>query len=754
MSLVRWFRKNNKKVMAVVVIGIMFVFIGGGTLLQQLGQRNIETVAYFADNKKITNIDLGMARQELDILRTLRADDFLRSQDLNGVFLSELLFAEQRTSPAFLNRIRQAIRTNRFRISDKQINDIYRRSLPSSVYWLLLKNEAQLAGIRLPNEQAGAILGQIIPRLFEGQTYSQLIGALINRYGIPEQQFLELFSQLLAVWQYSQMICSNEDVTSSQLAQTIASEQESINAELVEFDSAVFVEDEAQPGEEEILEHFEKYKKFTAGEVSEENPYGFGYKLPDRVQLEYIAVRLDDISPLVKPPTSQEKEDYYHRNREQMFAEQVRINPNDPNSPLTRRIKTYAEVTDIISEQLLTDRINSTANRILQDAKTLAEADLEDAEIESVNMTIEWLKENAGDYETIAGQLGQKHNVKLYQGQTGELSPVDMQADEYLARLYIEGSGRNPIPLAQIVFAIDDLGASELGPFDTQRPRLYRNVGPLKDFWGSTWGGRKGVSGQIMAIVRIIKTIKAAEPESLDQSFSTSPIEFDPNQEDTADSVYSVKEKVIEDFKRLAAMDVTKRKAGEFIDMAKKDGWNSAVDKFNELYGEPTSQNPNEDKNVVQPFELQNLTGLRRIPKAILQTLAVQSAGRPTGKLFLNERDNYRRFIAQLYSYIPPDSNTADAVPLVMEFKPDMSFYCIKSVSIKRLTLEEFQKIKAERLESEGDIQSQSLVVVHFNPENILKRMNLKLVEADEGQLGTKTPTEDANVPMESEASL
>ena len=38
MNLVKWFRKNNKKVMAVVVVVIMLGFVGG-TYLQQLGQR-------------------------------------------------------------------------------------------------------------------------------------------------------------------------------------------------------------------------------------------------------------------------------------------------------------------------------------------------------------------------------------------------------------------------------------------------------------------------------------------------------------------------------------------------------------------------------------------------------------------------------------------------------------------------------------------------------------------------------------------
>jgi hypothetical protein len=768
MNLVRWFRKYNKKVMAVVVIVIMFGFIGGGTLLQQLGRRATglhKTIAYFGDNKKITNNDLYLARREQDILRSLAADVLLRNQDLRGILLGEMLFAEQQTSPALINHIRQTIRKNRYRIGDKQINDMYRRSVPSNIYWLLLKNEAQLAGIKVPIEQAGVLLGQVIPQLFNGQTYSQRIGVLINQYGLPEKQFLTIFSELLAVMQYAQMICSNEDVTISQITQAIASEQESIDAELVEFDPAVFTEAQAQLSNEEILEHFNKYKKFFSGAVSEENPYGFGYKLPDRVQLEYLIVRLDDISTLIKPPTQQQKEDYYQRHREQLFTEQVPSDPNDPNSPLKQQTKSYAEVSDIISDQLLKDRINSTANRILQEAKTITEAGLEAPDIDPANLTDEQFKQRAGNYKTTVEQLSKKHNIKLYAGRTGLLSPIDMQTDKYLARLYLEGYGQNPVSLAQIVFAVDDLAASELGPFDVRKPRMYQNIGPLKDLWGFPIyqeSGLRDVSGQIMAIVRVIKTIKAVEPQSIDQTFSTSTIEIDPNQpsaqsgaegEDAGENIYSVKEKVTEDLKRLAAMDIAKSKAEEFIGLAAKEGWDNAIDKFNELYGQQTGRDPNDpnaseisiaEKSVTEPFKLQNLTGLLRISNATLQTLTVQSAGKPAAQFFLNERKNHRRFVEQLYSLVPQDSNTVDAFPLVIEFKPDLSLYCIKNISVKRITLQEYEKIKAVRLQREDYSQSESLAAVYFNPENILKRMNFRLVKAGEEPADANAPARPA----------
>jgi hypothetical protein len=746
--------------MAVVVIVIMFGFIGGGTLLQQLSRRSTglhKTLAYYGDNRKITGNDLSKARRELDILRALRADALLRSQDLRGIFLGELLFTEQRTSPALLNHIKQTIRNYQYRISDKQINDIYRRSVPTSIYWMLLKNEAKSAGIMFTNEQAGEVLGKVLPQVYEGQKYSLIIASLMNQYGLPEERLLKIFSELLAIMQYAQIICSNEDITSAQISQAVAYERESINAELVEFESTVFTSDIEKPTPSAEKEHFDKYRKFVAGEVSDENPHGFGYKLPDRVQLEYIAVKLDDIAPLISAPTNQEKEDYYNRNRLSTasgFTEQVLSDPNDPNSQMIDRTKSYAEVVDVITKQLVKNKINSEANRILQEAKTLTDPVSDDIDTDSTKMTTEMLKDKAGDYEATAEELSKKHNVRIYAGQTGLLSSEDMQKNEYLSRLYLEGYGQNPVSLAQIVFAVGDLTASELGPFDVARPVMYQNIGPLKDLLGTPWAGLMDTSGQIMSIARVIKTAKSAEPQSIDQTFSTKSPSFDPDKKDEED-VYSVREKVTEDLKKLAAMKIAKNKAEEFITIAAKDSWDKTIDKFNELYGKKTAKDPNdpnaaetsiEEENLAEPFKMQNLPGLRRISKAALQTMAAQSAGYPAASLYLNGRRKQQQLMDKLYSLVPQDSNSVETLPLVMEFKPDMSFYCIKNLSVKRLSLEDYEKIKGTRLQREDYVQSESMAAVHLNPENILKRMNFKPVETDE--------PEDEKAPEEAEAAL
>ena len=749
MNLVKWFRKNNKKIMAVVVIVLMIGFVGG-TYISQLGQRRRtwlhNTAAHFGDNEEITEKDRVLSLRELEVLKMLRADDMLRSvgfllfgrtqQDLQALLLGELLFSERRISPRLIEHIKQMIRANGYRVSDKQINDIYRHSMARDIYWLLLKNEAEQSGIRISNKDSGNLLGRTIPRLFDGAAYSQLIGSLINRLGIPEKDILTTYGKLLAVLEYARMVCSSEAITNSQIMHNVSWEEERIDVEFVKFDSSVFAENQDEPSEERIIEHFDKYKKFFSGSVSEGDPYGFGYKLADRVQLEYIAVNLDDISGIVTTPTQEEAEEYYIKYREQ-FTEQVPSAPNDPNSLLTERIKSYAEMASEISKHLLQEKINSKAEMILQEAKTLTEVGLQDIDMESANLSSEEFSQMVGDYETTAEELTEKHKISVYTGQTGLLSAADIQADEYLGRQYLERYGYNLVRLTRIVFAVDELEVSELGPFDVPKPRIYENIGLVKDPFG-----------EIMAVVRVIEAEKASEPESINQTFSKGTLRFEQTPEQAGEDVYSVKEEVAEDLKRLAAMDTTKNKAEEFIGLAVEEGWESAVEKFNELYGQQDKQDegvPN-DEDALSVFELQNFANLPRISRETIGTLAVQSVGSPAAQFSVDLAKKESLLRNRFYSLVPQDSNTIDTVPIIMEFKPDMSYYVIKNISVKRIEQEQYEKVKALQSYRESVIQSQSLAAVHFNPENISKRMNFRWVKQSE-------TTTDPNTPAVSEGA-
>lgn len=759
MSLVRWFRKNKPKVMAIVVIILMVAFVGGSSLSYMLQPKGYasRTIATVRGNTKVKGYDLQVARRDLEILRMLKANIILsqmiriptsqNTPDLHAFFLGELLFSEQNASPVLVNYIKNTIQKNLYDISAKQINDMYKRSLPGSeVYWHCLKTEARMAGIRVPKENVGEQLARAIPMLFEGNNYSQVVSAIVKRHGVTEQQILEAVGNLLSVLQYAHMVSSDQGITIRQLRQMVAWESEGVNVEFVEFNSADFSEEQQAPNEKSVAEHFNKYKKYFSGEISEENPFGFGYKLQERVRLEYLMLKLDEISTIIKPPTREEIDKYYDSNKKQLFTEQVPSDPNDPNSPLITRIKPPSSVDNLIFNQLKQYKIDVKAEGIIQEAISLTEASLQDMnDAELANMSSEELAELSGDYKSVAEQLSKKYKIKVYTGRTGMLDALDMQIDKYFSRMYLSGFSQNPVPVTKAVFGVPEIATSELGPFDVQPPRMYLNIGPARDMMEL-----QGGSGEFIGLVKIIEAVKATEPNNVDHTFSTEPIVLDPNEVDTEDNIYSVKEKVVEDLKKLAAMETAKSRAEEFFGLASNGDWQSAVDTFNDKYGKDTQDETN-DPNLpkTETFQLENLTGMRMVSKARLDALAAQSEGHPAARYFTNERNKSILLVKELFSHIPADSNSVENLPFVMEFKPEMTYYCIKDLTIKRLWKEDFDRIKTRRLLSEESIQSQNLAVIHFNPENILKRMNFTLVVAEEEP--EETPAEPEELPVTEE---
>ena len=273
------------------------------------------------------------------------------------------------------------------------------------------------------------------------------------------------------------------------------------------------------------------------------------------------------------------------------FTAQMPLDPNDPNSPTIEQRRSYAEVASEISGQLLKDKINRQAERILQDAMTLTDLNPTDTE---PNLTVEQLSTMAGDYEVAGNQLAEEYKVPVYTGKTGLLTAADIRGSEQLRTLYLGNLEQgNIMELAKIVFAIEQLASSEPGQYNFAKTGMYMNIGLLRD-----------TQKQILAIVRVIETQKASAPESIDQTFSKETLVLDESDKDAEDT-YSVKELVTEDLKKLSAMETTREKLEQFKIQIVEDGWEEAINKFNKQYIQETDD--------VKEVKLQDSTGIARM---------------------------------------------------------------------------------------------------------------------------------------------
>jgi hypothetical protein len=732
----KWFRKYNRKLIAIFVVGLMFVFIGGSALrmsCRYAGPRRGRTIALFGKKGKITLEDIDRANRELEILRQTWAQPLLRSRDIHGILLDELLFSENRISPMSVSLLQQAIRTNGLRISDEQILDMTKRTETPEIYWILLNKETQSAGTAVRKEAIQSILRQIFPKLSGGGTYSAVINSLINR-GFSEEEVLSAHGKLFAVLEYASFACSNEDLTRIQLGQLASDNLQTMDANFVRVSAELFTDTQAEPDESSISRQFEQYKAYFPGEITKENPYGFGYKLDNRVQLDYIIIKLDDVEKIIEKPTQDELQNYYSLHKSDL-VEQVPIDPNDPNSLTMERPIAFGRVKKYISDELTLQRIAQKANEILSMASKLTAEKYGDNE--ASDLTAEQLRNLAVDYGKIADKLKQGYPVAIYSGRTGLFRFIDIQQDKNLSDLFLKPASPDLMPyaLSQVVFSVDRPESPALALGNVQKPRVYETIGPCFDLTLKTG-----------ALVRVIDVKEAAIPAGLDVTFSPARIELDESDTAENNKSYSVRQKVVEDLKILAAMQTAQEKAKEFLSLAQQDGWERAVESFNQQY---PPAGPNEPNN----FALTSRMDLKHPSPDIGEAVAAQNSGLVGGYLTVNAYIRDKMILDTLFSLVPVEQTTAPQLPVSVEIRPDHSYYCIKNLTIKRVDQSEYDKTKTLVAYRHNMLQSQSLSIVYFKPENVLKRMNFRMIEKSKPrQVGepNEPETEKPETPGES----
>ncbi|MFA5292622.1 MAG: hypothetical protein WC496_06255 [Phycisphaerae bacterium] len=714
MHLVKWFRKNMTKLMAIFVILIMVAFIMPTVLTQLAKPRStgLENAMWlYGKDKKITVNDLREATAKLTVLRGLYVDKFLLGQqDLRSILLGQILFPESVPAALLDDEIKKLSIQNRLSISPSRIDEFFAQSRGRAELFLIaLGDEAASAGCVVPAKQAGEILNIIIPQVTNNQVdAATAVKRVCSANNMSDAQGLEAFADILSIMTYARIVGDTENVTESQLENIFARAKEKINAEFVQFNAENFLDKASEPDSAAITEQFEKYKNYLPGTVDDDNPYGFGYKLMPRVALEYMIVRLEDVKKLVAMPAEEETEDYYQHNLER-FVEEMPAESNAPDAKPVTRQKSYAEVADMIKRGLYAQKASSQGTKILNRAVEQAETNFDTLNFEKADVNA--FRSKAGDYSAAAEVASKEYNIKIYTGKTALISAEEIQADQYLGGLMMTGQSRVPTRLSKLAFAVKPLGseASKLGPFEPAVPKLYVSVGPLSD-----------MAGNIMAVVRVVETAGSAVPADIGLSYQKNLPELAASSA-AGNKTFVLKDIVAKDCKRLQAMKVADKVAGEFLEMVKKQSWDSALEKINASYGKKDSNEPNK-----KTFAIQTFSDSTRVSKMDIEVTRMRTAGMAGAEGIMNQSLIYSKLMDTINSEFEDIQAKKVTLPAIIGFQPRLSFYVIKSLTRDSGAIEDYEQIRQQLAFQQDYIDSQSMSVEHFLPDNILKRLNLR----------------------------
>ena len=151
----------------------------------------------------------------------------------------------------------------------------------------------------------------------------------------------------------------------------VAREAQQIKARVAAFKAADYDKQVAAPAEDDLARQFKAYADVTPM-VTPDNPFGFGYRVPDRVAVQWLSVPDAEVVKSVEASKSAELWDedaiIYYQQHPSEFAS----TPPSSTQPTTRPFaQVRAEVLQKLRSPLIEQQRRAVANRIVQQLSVL-----------------------------------------------------------------------------------------------------------------------------------------------------------------------------------------------------------------------------------------------------------------------------------------------------------------------------------------------------------------------------------------------
>ena len=776
MTVMRWFRRNNKKLMVGIVFVVMIAF-GLPTVLFRGGGGGRDpakqVVAYAnkltGDRGKITVAMIRQADRDLKVLMSLGVDRmafemgaFMRIRELAGigqypVLMSHLLFfsegpTNQMARQYFYARAHDSSWASDQAAREKLLDEIDRLAevdtSQASLYYYLLSSEARHHGIRAGDHQIDALLAERIRLIQAGKLPAIRLQNALNTYGMTHDDLRRALGNYLSILLYGQMATGPMALSEPQLKKIVRDDidMQNVSGTFVSFGAGLYADNIAEPTEQQLEGHFESYKHYVAGEVADENPYGLGYMLGSRVQVEYLRVALGqtravaeaELQALGVKEQEQRIQQYWQSHRKQ-FREQL-PQPEDTQvaqgaPPPKFRLKDYYEVADEARAACLDEQAYDKAEWLLSEAKRhIAKAPGNSGKAGNSDSSEAYDSNGAqlGDYYgTIAAELSTE-SVQVVYGQSEYLSQVSAQRFMEFGTTYKTRRKQPERALLDILFNCEPLLRRLATRLDEPPVQLHEDIGPVVTFDYNR-------QPTALLLVRIVGVDSEREAVSLDDDGRQGPAEA---LSDAKLGPSTLRQDVLEDWKNLQALELAKQHAGEFAREAKQN-WSDTLAATNEsLTNESLSAEPNQVAGMPGPLTEKTLDQVRQQLEQFRQYAANQNA-----PYFRAKIKEMTELLGQAAELARQQSETDQQELPVLVSERGFGCMVFGKLEIVPISQEDYLRrrpLNALRLMNrDQDI----LALIHFSPANIEKRVGYVEHTDPKTKAETESETESETKP-------
>jgi len=181
------------------------------------------------------------------------------------------------------------------------------------LHWSLLVDEAHRMGFGVTEKQVDDFLAALG---LEGQTYDELLDRLAESGYTEKMLRWAVANYLLVTESFSASMLAAEP-SMPELRNAFRDMNERIQLAMVILPVENFLKDVEKPPLEKVKQWFEDHKEFFRAHPDNQTRYGFGYRLPDRLDVAYLFMDMDLVGQAVEP-TEEQMLEYWRRNRGRM----------------------------------------------------------------------------------------------------------------------------------------------------------------------------------------------------------------------------------------------------------------------------------------------------------------------------------------------------------------------------------------------------------------------------------------------------
>jgi hypothetical protein len=228
------------------------------------------------------------------------------------------------------------------------------------VYYLLTE-EARRSGVRVGREAAKQ-------QLVEMGVTNEFLKAVNARTRVSYDQLYDIVGKWMGVLWLAEMQASAMTDSLPREKHAYRNQFQEAIARVSILDAEAFLPLVPEPTEEQLQAFFEEHKSEKQGHTEAE--LQFGYRLPDRVRVEYLTVDPADVARKIRVKSSQVEQFFEdHRNRYTKPDPAAGNNPQAPQIPMT-----FEEARFQVKEDLRLQRAIEEAQRIVNEMKDEADA--------------------------------------------------------------------------------------------------------------------------------------------------------------------------------------------------------------------------------------------------------------------------------------------------------------------------------------------------------------------------------------------